>query len=191
VASPVPLIETPRLILRPPVAEDLDGFASLMADPASARFIGGAQPRSTTWRSLCVMAGAWALHGFAMFSVLEKSTGAWVGRVGPWQPDGWPGTEVGWGLLPAYWGRGYATEAAAATIDWAFDQLGWTEVIHCIAPENTASQQVALRLGSHLRGPGQLPPPHEALRIDVWGQSREEWRAHRADTRGASRDRGT
>ncbi|NPC84181.1 GNAT family N-acetyltransferase, partial [Pyxidicoccus fallax] len=77
------------------------------------------------------------------------------------------------------WGKGYATEAATATIDWAFDHLGWTEVIHCIVPENTPSQAVARRLGSRLLGPGKMPPPHETLVIDIWGQSREEWRARR------------
>ncbi|WP_240358781.1 GNAT family N-acetyltransferase, partial [Myxococcus vastator] len=79
-ASKGPVLETPRLLLRPPLAEDLEGFAALSADPESARFIGGVQPRLMAWRNLYAMAGAWSLQGFAMFSVLEKSTGAWVGR---------------------------------------------------------------------------------------------------------------
>ena len=176
---PGPVLETPRLILRPPVAADLEGFVALLADPESARFIGGVQPRTMAWRALCVMAGAWALQGAAMFSVLEKATGAWVGRVGPWHPEGWPGTEIGWGLRREYWGRGYATEASEATIDWAFEHLGWTDVIHCIVPENTPSKQVALRLGSSLRGPGRMPPPFDTLSVEVWGQSRDAWRARR------------
>ena len=67
-----------------------------------------------------------------MFSVIEKSTGRWVGRLAPWTPDGWPGTEVGWGIARDRCGLGYATEAATAAIDWAFDALGWSEVIHVI-----------------------------------------------------------
>ncbi|MFP2960559.1 GNAT family N-acetyltransferase [Myxococcus sp. 1LA] len=177
--STVPVLETARLLLRPPTMEDLEGFAALMADEESARFIGGVQPRSMAWRNVCVMAGSWSLQGFAMFSVLEKSTGAWVGRVGPWKPDGWPGTEIGWGLLRSYWGRGYATEAATATMDWAFEHLGWTDVIHCIVPENTPSQEVARRLGSRLLGPGQLPPPFDTRPVDLWGQSRDAWRSRR------------
>jgi RimJ/RimL family protein N-acetyltransferase len=172
-------LETPRLLLRVPRVEDLDPWAELMADAEAARFIGGTMPRAMTWRSMMVMIGAWQAHGFAMFSVIEKSSGRWIGRLGPWQPDGWPGTEVGWAIVRDCWGRGYATEGAGAAIDWAFDHLGWTDVIHAIAPENVASQQVARKLGSRNRGPGRLPAPFKDAPIDTWGQSREEWRARR------------
>jgi RimJ/RimL family protein N-acetyltransferase len=78
------------------------------------------------------------------------------------------------------WGKGYATEAAVAAIDWAFDALGWTDVIHSISPDNTASQLLAQRLGSVNRGPGQLPEPFAGERVDIWGQSREQWLARRS-----------
>lgn len=182
--APGPTLETARLILRPTAREDFEGFVALMADPESSRHIGGLQPRSVVWRSMCVMAGGWALHGFSMFSVLERSTGRWVGRVGPWQPEGWPGTEVGWALLRETWGKGYATEAATAAMDWAFDHLGWTDIIHSIAPDNVGSQQVARRLGSTLRGPGKLPSPMENFSVELWGQGREAWRARRASSNG-------
>ncbi len=68
-----------------------------MADEASAKFIGGVQPRETVWRTLCVMTWAWTIRVYSMFSVIEKASGKWIGRLGPWQPEGWPGTEVGWG----------------------------------------------------------------------------------------------
>jgi RimJ/RimL family protein N-acetyltransferase len=119
------------------------------------------------------------MFGCAMFCVVEKSSGRWIGRLGPWVPDGWPGTEVGWGLVREAWGKGYATEGAAASIDWAFDRLGWSDVIHCIDPDNAPSQAVARRLGSRNRGPGLLPAPFEAAPIDLWGQSREDWRARK------------
>lgn len=170
------LIETDRLILRPPLMEDFERWAELMADPVAARYVGGVQARSLAWRGLMAMAGAWSLTGVAMFSVIEKSTGRWVGRLGPWQPDGWPGTEVGWSLHPDAQGKGYATEGARAAIDYAFDVLGWSDVIHCIDPDNIASQKVAQRLGSNLRGPGKLPPPHEHAPCELWGQTRAQWR---------------
>lgn len=178
--APGPTLETARLILRPPALEDLDGWADMMTDPVAARFIGGVMGRSQSWRMLAAMAGSWAIQGFAMFSLIEKDSGRWVGRIGPWQPEEWPGTEVGWGLHPAAWGKGYAIEAATAAIDWAFDTLGWSEVIHCIDPENTPSQQVARRLGSRVLREGKMPPPFQDLPIEIWGQSREEWRARRA-----------
>lgn len=178
--APGPILETARLILRPPAAEDLHGFIAFSADPRSARFVGGVQAPSQSWRYLCTQAGAWALFGYGMFSVVEKASGRWIGRLGPWTPLDWPGTEIGYGLVYDAHGRGYATEACTAAIDWAFDTLGWTEVIHCIDPENRPSQNVAKRLGSSLRGPGRLPPPFEHATIDIWGQTREEWRARRA-----------
>ena len=171
-----PTLETARLILRPTQPEDFEPWAAFMADDAT-RFIGGPQPRSTAWRGFMSMAGSWSMLGYAMFSVIEKSTGDWVGRIGPWVPDGWPGLEVGWGLIPAAQGKGYAVEAATASIDWVFDHLGWTEVIHCIDPENTPSQLVAQRLGSVNRGPGQMPAPFQDYPIDIWGQTREAWRS--------------
>jgi len=176
-------LETERLILRPTAPEDFEGWAAFMADEESARFVGGVQPRSVAWRGFHTMAGAWAMQGYAMFSVIEKSSGRWIGRLGPWMPDGWPGTEVGWGLAREAWGKGYATEGAIAAIDWAFAHLGWTEVIHVIAPENIASQGVAKRLGSRKLRPGRLPAPFQDSEIDVWGQSREEWFARRASSR--------
>lgn len=175
-----PVLETPRLILRPPLAEDFEAWAAFMADPKSMHFIGGVQPRPLAWRNFLMAAGAWSIQGFSMFSVIEKATGRWVGRLGPWMPEGWPGSEVGWAVARQAWGKGYASEGAAAAMDWAFDKLGWTEVIHSIDPDNAASQGVARKLGSTLRGPGRLPPPRDAATIDIWVQSREQWRTRRA-----------
>lgn len=173
-------LETERLILCIPQIEDFERYAEFLAHESS-RSIGGPHPRGDAWRRFLQMPGAWALQGFAMFSVIEKSSGQWVGQAGPWRPDGWPGTEVGYAFHQDAHGKGYCTEACVAAIDWAFDTLGWTEVIHCISPANTASQNVARRLGSRNLGPGALPPPLDAHAIDIWGQTREEWRARRAE----------
>jgi RimJ/RimL family protein N-acetyltransferase len=125
------------------------------------------------------MTGSWALLGFGMFSVIEKATGLWVGRLGPWMPEGWPGSEVGWGLHPDAWGKGYGVEGSIAAIDWCFDVLGWSEVIHTIDPENRPSQKLAERLGSRVLYQTKLPPPFDHLTVDAWGQSRDEWRSRR------------
>ncbi|CAN5247047.1 GNAT family N-acetyltransferase [soil metagenome] len=184
-----PRLQTERLLMRVPEACDFDAFAELNQDPIAMHFIGGQMPRAAAWRKFLVMPGAWVVQGFGMFSVLDKVTGEWLGQLGPWQPEGWPGTEVGWGFKRAAWGRGYAHEAAVAAIDWAFDTLGWDEVIHSIAPDNAASIALAQRLGARNRGPGTLPEPFAAERIDIWAQSRAQWQAGRSDRDAAARSR--
>ncbi len=174
-----PVIETARLVLRPPIESDLDSWAGFMADAVATRFVGGTQARSVAWRGMATMAGCWALRGFGMFSVVERSSGRWVGRIGPWQPEGWPGPEIGWSLVRDVWGLGYATEGASAAIDWALDTLGWSEIIHVIDPENAASLAVAARLGSTHHGPGRLPVPYQDQRVDIWGQTANVWRKRR------------
>lgn len=173
------MLETPRLLLRPPRLEDFAAFTAFAADEEAARYLGGAMSRASAWRAFMTLAGSWHLQGFAMFSVIEKATGTWVGRVGPWQPAEWPGTEVGWGIVRDRWGRGYATEAAEASVEWAFAVLEWQDVIHVIDPRNAASQAVARKLGARNRGPGRLPAPYENAAVDIWGQSLPEWRARR------------
>lgn len=180
----MPAILTQRLLLRPPAASDFESWARFSADPDVMRYIGGVMPRALAWRGFLTMVGAWQIQGFAMFSVIERQSGQWIGRVGPWQPEGWPGTEVAWGLLAEHQGKGYALEAATASIDWAFEHLTWSEIIHCIDPANGPSQALATRLGASSRGPGRLPPPFERATIDIWAQSRESWIHRRAARAG-------
>src|SRR5437870_1326585 len=106
--SSEPTLETERLILRPTAAADFEPWAAFMGDEEATRHLGGVQPRSVAWRGLLQVAGAWTIQGFSMFSVIEKTSGRWLGRLGPWQPYDWPGTEVGWGIVRDAWGRGYA-----------------------------------------------------------------------------------
>jgi len=171
----VRIIETERLILRPPIREDFDAYARNMADAEAAHFIGGVQSRALAWRGFLSLAGAWMIQGFSMFSVIEKSTGRWIGRLGPWYPEGWPGTEVGWGLVREAWGKGYAYEGAAAAMDWAFAHLGWSDVIHSINADNHPSLALARRLGSRFLRHASLPQPYQDITVEIWGQTREEW----------------
>ena len=91
---------------------------------------------------------------------------------GTGQPQDWPGTEVGWGIRHASWGRGYAPEAAVAAIDWAFDTLGWDEVI--IAENNDNSRAVARKLAAPCCAWGARALQRQTD-ADL-GQSREQWR---------------
>ncbi|QPF87916.1 GNAT family N-acetyltransferase [Bradyrhizobium genosp. L] len=171
-----PVIETARLILRPWRASDVADNTAMLSDPETARFITPDHQPVTSelkgWRNAAVIAGHWALHGFGMFAVEEKSSGRYIGRVGPYCPPGWPGFEVGWGIAKAYRGRGYAVEAARAAIDHVFANFTVDRIIHCIDPVNVASQAVARRLGAVNEGPGEL----EGDIVDIWVTQRERWR---------------
>jgi RimJ/RimL family protein N-acetyltransferase len=169
------ILDTGRLILRPPEQDDLDGWARFTADAESMTYLGGALSRAEAWRAWATVAGSWRLMGFGPFSVIEKASGQWIGRAGPWFPEGWPDREVGWMFLTEARGQGYATEAATACLDFVFDSLGWDRVIHVIDPRNLASQRVASRLGSTLQGPVTLPGSREGWPSEAWGQTREQW----------------
>lgn len=120
---------------------------------------------------MAMHAGSWHLRDYGLFSVVERASGAWIGRAGPWQPEGWPAPEIGWSLKRAAWRQGYATEAARAAVEWAFHALAWTEVVHYITRKNAASIAVAEKIGSRLIGETTLPLPSPPnLTFLVYGQ---------------------
>ena len=174
-----PVLETERLLLRLPQISDFDGYAELLADEEAAQYIGGMQIRAAAWRKFLQQPGAWLVQGFGMFSVIEKSSGEWTGQLGPWFPEAWPGHEIGWAFRRKFWNKGYAYEAAQAAVDWAFEQLGWDEVTHCIHPENLASQKLAQRLGAVNQGPITLPAPFETSPTELWLLKQSTWRQQR------------
>ncbi|MCB8883791.1 GNAT family N-acetyltransferase [Acidisoma cellulosilytica] len=176
----IPILETKRLLMRPPIADDFDAWAAFLADEHSTRFLGGPQTRTQAWRSIAIAAGCWSLQGFSMFSVIEKETGQWIGRIGPWRPVGWPGNEITWGITRAAQGRGFALEGTIAAIDWVFATLDWTEVIHTIEQANEGSAALARRLGSVLCGKVDRPEPFVGAEADLWMQTRGEWLGRRA-----------
>jgi len=170
-----PVIETGRLILRPWRASDIASNTRMLSDPNTARFITpdrkAVTEELTGWRNAAIISGHWALHGFGMFAVEEKSSGRYAGRVGPWFPPTWPGFEVGWGIARELRGQGYAIEAARAAIDWVFATFEIEEVIHCISPENAASQAVARKLGARIDGETQM----SGETVDIWVTARNAW----------------
>ena len=164
-------IETERLILRPPGSQDFDGWAQLMGDEEASHFIGGPLDERGAWGNLALMAGAWTLDGFSNFSVIEKSSGRWIGRAGPWSPPGWPGHEIGWAFLRGVWGKGYAHEASLAAMKWSAATLGWREIVHIIHPENSRSIALAQRLGSKFLHPLQAGFLSSPVPLLLFGQS--------------------
>jgi RimJ/RimL family protein N-acetyltransferase len=148
----------------------------MYSDSEFTRWIGYAEPpsREDAWRSLAMHIGHWTLRGFGMWAVAERSEPErLIGRIGCHQPEGWPAFEVGWGLAREYWGRGYATEAARASLAYAFDVLQQPRVISLILPENTRSAAVARRIGEQLVDRIDL----KGLLTDVWAIDRASYQS--------------
>ena len=141
-------LETERLLLRHWTEADFEAYAAYYADPELARFIGGVCDRPTAWRRLAAEVGHWTLRGYGFWAVEEKATGELVGSVGLWRPEGWPELELGYWLMPAGQGKGYATEAGLKSREYAYEVLGARTLVSYIHPDNEASKRVAERMGA-------------------------------------------
>ena len=155
--------------------DDLEAYAAMCADAEVMRYIGDGKPvdRVGAWRQMAMMCGQWHLKGHGQFALEERATGALLGRAGYFEPEGWPGFEVGWLLRRESWGHGYALEAARVVVRRAFTAMGRERVISLIRPANARSIRVAERLGERLDGRAEIFG-QEAL---VYAIDRAAWRA--------------
>jgi RimJ/RimL family protein N-acetyltransferase len=167
-------LKTERLILRMFREDDLDAYAAICAQPEVMRFLGNGVPldRADSWRQMAFFIGHWHLRGYGQWAVEERDTGTLVGRIGFYNPEGWPGFELGWVLGKEHWGQGYATEGASRCLDHAFDEMGREHVISLIHPDNRASIRVADRLGEKRQGTAHVNEKD----VLVFGISKETWR---------------
>jgi RimJ/RimL family protein N-acetyltransferase len=142
------VIETERLRLRRLTDADRDTVARWNADPDYTRHLAGVQTRAQSDEQFGRWARHWDEHGFGVVAVEWRETGELIGRVGPQFHRYWPhDPEVGWALDPAWWGRGIATEAGAAVVEWGFGELGYTRLVSITTEANTASRNVMAKLG--------------------------------------------
>jgi len=134
-------------------ADDFEEYSAIHTDAEVTRFTARKHlDRMETWRHLAMIAGHWHLRGFGMWGVFEKDSDRLVGRVGFYQPDGWPDFELGWTIGRNWWGKGYATEAAQRCVEFAFRDLDRDHLISLIDPLNVASIRVAERIGETVQG---------------------------------------
>lgn len=165
-----PTLHTDRLILRTFRESDIDAYAAMGADPEVMAFLsadGGLLSRADSWRQMAMMLGHWELRGYGTWVVEERDTGELVGRVGLHNPEGWPDRELGWTIARKFWGRGYAAEAARASIAHAFETLGWTHLVSLIHPDNHRSARLAERLGYRIHGTAEIRGLHLTMyRLD-------------------------
>jgi RimJ/RimL family protein N-acetyltransferase len=129
---------------------DWDALHEIFEDDECVRYtIGSPLQRWQTWRTLAGYVGHWQLRGYGPYAAVERSSGIMIGPVGLWFPGEWPEPEIKWCLARRFWGRGYATEAAAAVKTMTARELGWPRLISLILPGNTRSKAVARRLGGY------------------------------------------
>lgn len=167
-------LETERLLLRMWRESDFEAYARICADPEVMRHLGGKPySRLEAWRHMAYLVGHWQLRGYGHWAVEEKASGELIGRLGFFNPEGWPGFEIGWTLGRASWGKGYATEGARRALTYAFEEMNREHVISLIHRENSGSIKVAERLGEEIEGETEVL----GIPVLIYGISRERWRA--------------
>ena len=180
-------LDAKRLCLRTPGSEDAESLYDLFADAEVMHGL-NREPISAIAEARTMIEGAvrsWDADGLGPF-VLETSTDrqvvGWAGLMifdtRDWTPSTWADAgsygqpELGWALVRAHWGRGYATEAATAIRDWAFEFLAVDRLVSLIAPDNVRSQRVAERLGAIPAQP-VTPAPSGSQRV-LWEHRRRK-----------------
>ncbi|MEP6834535.1 MAG: GNAT family N-acetyltransferase [Gemmatimonas sp.] len=146
----IPVLRTERLLLRAFDQRDFEAYAEMMSDSAVTRFLSDGKPlsRFDAWRQLAMFSGHWMLREFGIWAVEERDTGKFIGRIGCFEPEGWPGFEIGYVLARSAWGKGYALEAARASLEYARNTLDRDDILSVIRPDNLPSIRVATTLGA-------------------------------------------
>jgi RimJ/RimL family protein N-acetyltransferase len=152
--TPMPTLQTERLILRAHTRADFAACAAMWSDPRVTAYIGGtpSSPQQT-WMRMLGYRGLWSLLDYGYWAVEERSSGAFIGDVGfaDFQRVLVPSIagipEMGWVLAPDAHGRGYATEATSAALAWADEHLDVPRIACIIAPANEPSIRVAAKCG--------------------------------------------
>lgn len=136
----LPVLETPRLRLRPAEIGDFAPFAEIEAVRSGA-------DRRESWLSFCDMVASWPLRGFGPFAITAREGGAWLGLLPIDHETGDPEREIGWFLAPAARGQGIATEAARAALAHLFGPLALPSIVSFVDDANRPSWRVSERLG--------------------------------------------
>lgn len=166
----IPTVETERLILRAPQLDDLPAMTGFFATERS-HMVGGPKDEFECWTSLSNRLGHWALRGFGLWHLTEKSSGAFVGWAGMIDAPGWAEPELGWALMSEAEAKGLGFEAATAARNYAARHQGLNGVISYIAHGNDRSRALAKRLGATL----------EIERAELLGKHAQIWRHPQID----------
>jgi ribosomal-protein-alanine N-acetyltransferase len=142
------MLATPRLRLRPWRPDDLAPYAALCADPEVMEHFPSVWDRTRAEASMLAIDAHFEREGFGLWAVEVPGVAPFIGFTGLARPAFLPqSVEVGWRLARAYWGAGYATEAATAAVAWGFAHLPVDELISMTVAANVRSQRVMHKLG--------------------------------------------
>jgi len=182
--DPARSLRTPRLILRSWRDDDLEPFAVMNRDSRVVQYLPGPLEREESDALAARIRQHFAEHDFGRYAVEVIGGPRFIGFVGlavpPFEAPFMPCVEVGWRLDADHWGRGYATEAALATLAHGFGELGLSEIVSFTVPENRASRRVMEKIGMR-HSPGEdfdhplLPAGHPLRRHVFYRLSRFEW----------------
>ena len=153
----IPVLRTPRLVLRGFRAGDLDRLAAISAQRDVMRFprTGRSDARVEAWQEMAAVLGQWGLRGYGQFAMADGED-AVVGWAGLLHPPDWPEAELAFAVDRPCRGQGLATEAVTAIRDWAFACHPFVRLASFIAPANGGSQRVAAKLGGVREGAAEL-----------------------------------
>jgi RimJ/RimL family protein N-acetyltransferase len=144
-------LRTERVLLRPWRDEDVTAFAAMSADPAIMEFLRPFPDRAASEAWAARARAHWQDHGFGQWVVEVPGVASFIGVVGlariSYEAHFTPAVEIAWRLARAYWGRGYAGEAAQAALDYGLNRLGLAEIVAVTVPANSRSRRVMERLG--------------------------------------------
>jgi RimJ/RimL family protein N-acetyltransferase len=183
-------LRTERLLLRQWRDEDLEPFAELNADPETMRYFVSPQPRAESDAFAERSRRQIEDEGWGLWAVEVAGGPSFIGFVGLGRPSFeahfMPAVEIGWRLARPYWGHGYATEAARASLAYGFEELGLSEIVSFTSPLNEPSWRVMERLGMTRDPSGDFEHPRvpigHPIRLHVlYRLSRDAWAVSGAD----------
>ncbi|GEC88897.1 GNAT family N-acetyltransferase [Brevibacillus brevis] len=163
------VLETDRLILRWQTAEDADFVLKLMNEPSWIRFIGDRGLRTTEDARNYILNGAVAMYeslGFGLYLVALKEGNVPIGLCGLIKRDSLEDVDIGFAYLPAYWGKGYAYEAASAVLAHGKEVVGLKRIVAITNPDNATSANLLKKIG--LQEKGMITLPNDTAEVKVF-----------------------
>ena len=152
-------VETERLLLRRMTPGDAPFLLELLNEPSFVRFVGDRKVRTVEDAEAYMRRGPLEMYervGYGMWLAVRKEDGAPIGMCGLILRDTLPAPDIGYALVPRYWGMGYAAEAVAASVAYGRRALGLGRIVAITTHDNDASRRVLERCGFHAAGPIQV-----------------------------------